>query len=193
MQSHDSGPSPWSSPGRPNHPQAPMGAPKKKRRFGPLAIIALIIGGLASLLIMAMMGFGILMELGVLPDAVVVTGDELSERPSDVISEAANLRDEETIEYYFGDGLSYREHGVVLTNERIIVYENLSDSGFYDNAELHEIAELETSMQDGIWKYSRIRVIRLDGSWFEFQIATDEGGDDVFVSALEEAIAESHR
>jgi len=145
-------------------------------------------GGLLALMIV---GYGILVESGVVPAVEVTSGSNMRQKDRSLLIEKGIIQPKEDIKYFYSNGfLSILEEGNILTDQRVIRYVQDETSGlqiyelFFDDIANIKLIEQGNSFIDSIYEVGSIRkdaAIRLFLSEYD-------SGDVTFIEALRNKI-----
>lgn len=145
--------------------------------------IGMVFGGLLTLV----MVFGALIEAGVLPSDRVLRGHQIPEDHFAVLMEEGIVEEGEIIEYFYSEGLlSVREGGSVLTNKRVIAYEENPDEGI-DIYQLNneEIVDVNLT-QEGDTLTFAVYTVSGQGNedWLDLWLPHEYGDAELFANAV---------
>jgi hypothetical protein len=142
-----------------------------------LGVIGLLIGG--TLLIVG----------AISPDQNVISGAEVSAGDRATLERMRLLTADERIDLFFSAGtLSIKETGVILTDQRLIVY----GSGRQDKIPLHEIVSIEfTPSEHWIDAGQFLIETETDDNLIHFNVAGQDNGDDVFFDSLRQVVTKA--
>jgi hypothetical protein len=140
---------------------------------------------LASLPVVALVGLGMLMAGGVLPDSAVLTGDKVGARHIELLRSHDLLDPDETIVMFYSAGiLSVLEDGNLLTDRRVVSYERVDEEIYLAEATYAEIAEIEILEQGGFFSETLILATTDEGDEILLLASTESDGDRRFVEEL---------
>ncbi len=154
-----------------------------------MKLVLKIIGGLFALLFLAMMGIGIMIQSGYMPDTMTKAGTEIRGKARNEILKIVSLRPNETLEYFYSFGLTYRGDGNLITSERVISWWEEDDTLLQAEADFADIASLETAMSDSEWVDSEITINLHDGTWFLIWLSAETNADKEALAYLQSQIA----
>jgi len=81
------------------------------------------LGGVFAVIILAIMGIGLAVTIGMIPETSVQTGQDLTDYQRNKLLEADIIEPGETVKYYYSDALwNVSSSGTVMTDKRIIGY-----------------------------------------------------------------------
>lgn len=153
---------------------------RKNSRFGPVAILAILIGGPLGIV---ETGY----TINAIPVDKIYTADYLWEKDIDFMKEVAFFEDdEELISFYSGALLSIKESGNILTNKKLFIYqqgedENLEEFFYY----FKDIVEIEVEYGSSYLDDSIVTVWDSYGDGFYFILPGKQKTAEKFVSKLE--------
>ncbi len=164
---------------------------EKGARDGPVKKTLKWAGMTIGLVFVASMIFGVLMDMGVVPsDRVLGPGDIPQSHYGELMAEGIIGKGEE-IEFFFSEGLtSIRAGGSILTNIRVITYQE-DDDGLVDVYEIwnQDIASVTLTQQGSTTGYSVYRVLAYDEEvWLELWLPHEYGDGARFAAAVEAKI-----
>lgn len=139
---------------------------------------------IAGLFVLAV-GFGLATEMGVLPSTTVIPGERLSSSDRDWLRAQGVLTPDEKLELFYSTGLfSIREHGNLLTDKRVVVYQVWEGEFLQFGAAFQAIESVEM-IQVGDLTSDTIAVVRTrQGEEFTLVLSAEERGDTLFLGAL---------
>lgn len=143
------------------------------------------------LVFVALAVFGLLMDVGVVPSERVLDGDEVpAEHYTTLIAEEI-IDENEVIEMFYSEGLlSIREGGSILTDYRVISYQENAD----DLVDIYEIwnEDLVSVEQTQMGDAMNFSVYRVTGQgedmWLELWLPHEQGDGERFAEAIEAKI-----
>ena len=145
--------------------------------------IGMVIGGL----LFVVMVFGALIEAGVVPSDRVLRGTEIPEKHFGVLKSEGIIEEGEIIEYFYSEGLlSVREGGSVLTNRRVIAYEENLDDGL----DIYEISNEEivsvALTQEGDSLHFAVYTVngQSEDDWLDLWLPHEYGDGEQFANAV---------
>lgn len=128
------------------------------------------------------------------PSTAVIPGDELKQADREGLIGEGVVEDGERIVYFYSSGLfSVLEEGNVITDRRVISYEDLGYGLEIESASFSEIESVDLESQGDIWNDTLISVTLLDGSIFYLIASAEAGGDQRFIDELETRVEEANR
>ena len=146
-----------------------------------------LIGKGVALLLVAGYGFGILMDTGYVPSDRVQTHDEIEDKHMQVLLDEGIIEQGERIEHFYSEGLvSVREGGSVLTDRRVIAYEEWDDDELnVYQFDFDEIVSVEQIQEGDTLNYAVYSVMgETEDDYLELWLPHEHGDADRFVSAL---------
>lgn len=153
--------------------------------------IARGIGTVFGLLVIASAIFGLLMDAGVMPSDRVLEGQNIPEDHFDVLLSEGIVDKGEVIEYFYSEGLiSVREGGSILTDQRVIAYEEDENDDLYVFDIRHDdIVSVEMIQQGDALNYSVYTVTSAnDEEWLDLWLPHEHGDGERFVQAVQAKI-----
>lgn len=150
------------------------------------------IGSVFGLLIIVGAIFGRLMDAGVVPsDRVLAGGDIPGDQVATLLDEGI-IEQGEVIEYFYSEGLiSVREGGSILTDRRVIAYEEGEDDALYVyDIENDDIVSVEMIQQGDTLNYSVYTVTSTDEEdWLDLWLPHEYGDGERFAAAVQAKIS----
>ncbi len=138
-----------------------------------------------GLIMVALFSLGVLSELGVLPGISVVDGQDLSQDDKNLLIELGVVQPTEEIELFYSTGLtSISGEGNVLTDQRIISYEDIGDGLFIYSAPYDQVEEFVLFQQGDYLSDTIIEIWPENQEGFRLFLSTEDGGDQRFISAI---------
>ena len=147
----------------------------------PLALIGIIF--------LIFLGAGVMMEAGKIPDAEVVTGEQLSQEYKSVLLSNIILHKDENLLYFYSTGLfSILENdstGSLLTDKAVVMY-TVDENGKLEIYEipLGEISSMERLQEGSIILDTEYKIHSLSGDWLIVTLSTFMSGDTKFIEKL---------
>lgn len=139
----------------------------------------------AGLILIALLTLGVLSEVGVVPAISVVNGEDLSQDDKNLLLKLGVVQPSEEIELFYSAGLtSISADGNLLTDQRIISYEELGDGLFIYSTPYDEVDEFVLYQQGDYLNDTIIEIWPEAQEGFRLYLSTDEGGDQRFISAI---------
>lgn len=134
--------------------------------------------------------FAGLLVLGTIsPSTAVLSGDEIARQDLGFLRGSHIVGEEEEIILFYSAGLlSIREDGNILTNERVISYEEIDGRIAIYEAPLAEIESIITAEKGDLLSDSLLLVTRRDGNSFYLYISTENDGDIRFLQEARKRI-----
>ena len=138
-----------------------------------------LVGGLSLLLLVVSVA-------GVLPSASVTPGSELGVMDARFLQSEGLIEEGEEVVYFFTDGLvSRREHGVILTDRRLVTYWNLGrPDAVFAETPFEAIRSVDVTPSTVWYQNTYSEVTLTDGSRFTVGVGPDGGGDQAFLEEL---------
>lgn len=171
-------------------PPSALRSPMNSSRRGGMpawAIILLAIIIIGTLLIIAVCG-GLVWLGSTAPPTHVVAGTNLRDDFEQTINDLGLLEPDETIRYFYSDGLMDIEEGMYfLTDRKLVIYSNLIDPEFpAETIPLEQIYNLELE-RDTSFMFDSYIAFETDDFVYDFPVSSERGGDQRFFNALREA------
>lgn len=148
-------------------------------------------GTLIGLLVIASWVFGGLMTAGVVPSDRVLAGADIPGDQMQVLLEEGIVSKDEVIELFYSEGLiSVREGGSVLTDERVIAYEeDYDDEVAIYSIRVRDINSIEMIQEGDTLNFQVYEVASADQEdWLELWLPHEHGDADRFAAAVEAKI-----
>ena len=146
-----------------------------------------LLGKGVAVLLVAGYGFGILMDTGVVPSDRVQTHDEIEDKHMQVLLDEGLIDQGERIEHFYSEGfVSVREGGSILTDRRVIAYEEWDDDEVYvSELGFDEIISIEQTQEGDTLNYAVYSVSgEAEDDYLELWLPHENGDADRFVGAL---------
>jgi hypothetical protein len=141
----------------------------------------------AAVLVCLIAGLVILAGSGATPSDRVLAGDNIPRQQYEALVDEQIIGPDEAVEYFYSEGiLSVLEGGSVLTDRRLVVYEQ--NDGVIDVYELYfdDISAVELVQQGDLLQFSIYRVLSADEeTWLHLWLPHEFGDDKTFVAAVE--------
>ena len=154
------------------------------------ALMSLLGKGLV-LLVVAGYGFGFMIDTGYAPSDRVQTHEEIGDKHLQVLLTEGIIDQDEQIEHFYSEGLlSVREGGSILTDQRVIAYEEDEDDEIwiYEFA-FDEIVAIEQTQEGTTFDYAVYAVIgEGEDNYLELWLPHENGDAARFVGALQAKI-----
>ena len=152
-----------------------------------MKIFGIILGGIAALILLAVLALGAASELGYLPSPDTFSADEIPEKYIAQLKEVNIIEENEIVYYFYSAGFwSILEDGNLFTDRRAISYETYEDQLYVYSATYNEIEEIEMKKSDELWGTSEIEITKEDGSWFVLYADNEGDKDMLFFEGLNE-------
>ncbi len=163
--------------------------PPRSPLVGRLALI----GAIASLPFLALLVYGALLEIRLVPPDAVVQGADIAPRHIAILKDKGVLQEGERIVLaYFGGLLSVREEGSLLTNRRLVHYDDIGQGGAIESAVYSEITQIDLLSPESWSDPSSLLIFTTDGRVLTLDIAATDGGDRRFLRQLEKLANTQH-
>ena len=150
-----------------------------------------ILGSVVGVVVVALYGFGFLMDTGVVPSDRVQTHSEIADKHMDVLLTEGIIDQGEQIEHFYSEGLlSVREGGSVLTDRRVIAYaEDEDDELWIFEFAFDEIVSIEQVQEGTMFDYA-VYLVNGEGedNYLELWLPHENGDAARFVGALQAKI-----
>ena len=145
------------------------------------------IGSMVGFVLVAGMIFGMLMDAGIVPSERVLAGSDIPADQIEVLLTEGIVNEGEVIEYFYSEGLiSVREGGSILTDQRIIAYEeNENDELDIFEIRNEDVVSVELVQQGDTLNYSIYTVSTgNDDEWVDLWLPHENGDAERFVAAV---------
>ncbi len=150
-----------------------------------------ILGSVVGVVVVALYGFGFLMDTGVVPSDRVQTHSEIADKHMDVLLTEGIIDQGEQIEHFYSEGLlSVREGGSILTDRRVIAYaEDEDDELWIFEFAFDEIVSIEQVQEGTMFDYA-VYLVNGEGedNYLELWLPHENGDAARFVGALQAKI-----
>ncbi len=153
----------------------------------PMRTMLGVVGMVFALGIVALGVLGVLSDTGVMPSERVLSADEISDRDYQTLRDEGLLEQGEMVEYYFSEGLlSIKEAGSILTNYRVVAYQqNEDDSITYYSILNNEIVSVDLVEQGTATSYSVYQVNGVgEENWIYLLLPHEHGDGERFADAV---------
>lgn len=136
----------------------------------PRAWVTVVSAGALAVLLAAL-AFGAMIESGAFPDTAVVTGDELNEGVSEFLRDQGMIDEgEEILLFYSAALVSFAKDGSVLTDRRVLSYEETDGELWFASLGYEEIAEVEVQEPGGTLSEAVVAVYDEEGERFRMYV-----------------------
>ncbi len=144
------------------------------------------VGTAFGVLVMIGVVFGFLMDAGVVPSDRVLSGSDIPQDQFEVLLSEGIVEQGEVIELFYSEGLiSVREGGSLLTDRRVIAYEE----GFIYEVRNEDISSVEMTQQGDSLNYSVYTVMGEDEeNWVDLWLPHEYGDGERFANAVKAKI-----
>ena len=145
------------------------------------------IGSIFGFLVVAGMIFGKMMDAGLVPSDRVLIGSDIPSDQMEVLLSEGIVQNGETIEYFYSEGLiSVREGGSILTDNRIIAYEeDENDDLSIFEVKNKDVVSVELIQQGDSLNYSVYTVATAnEDEWVDLWLPHEHGDAERFVTAV---------
>ena len=164
-------------------------APENDDAYSPPKKSHGIFTGVIAALFIALMGFGLFIQSGAVPDTKVLAGDAVAEWQKKELAEIGVFNEREELLYMYSYGLSsLKAGGSLLTNFRVVSWmenenqELEASQLYYDQIDRVELVEQGNFLNDSLYK-----VYGADGAeweWIALYLSVEKGGNERFVEEL---------
>jgi hypothetical protein len=139
--------------------------------------------------LVALLVFGVLIKIGHIPDSLVLRGDEVPEATRKTLTEYGLISKEEELLFFYSAGVfSLLEDGNIITNRRVISYEESTSSLDIYSAPFDSILTAVVYRQGGGVEDTIIEITTTDSSNFWLYASKEEGRDKDFLQAIHSRI-----
>jgi len=153
----------------------------------PMRKIVGVVGMVFVLGFVALGVLGVLVDTGYVPSERVLSADEVSDGDYQTLRDEGLLEQGEMVEYFFSEGiLSIKEGGSILTNYRVIAYEQTEDDLIdYYSILNNEIVSVDLVEQGTATGYSVYQVNGVgDDNWIYLYLPHEYGDGERFANAV---------
>jgi hypothetical protein len=153
----------------------------------PMRRILGIVGMVFVLGFVALGVLGVLSDTGVVPSERVLSSVEIPDGDYQTLRDEGLLEQGETVEYFFSEGiLSIKEGGSILTNYRVIAYEQNEDGSIdYYSILNDEIVSVDLIEQGTATSYSVYQVSAAEeDNWIYLLLPHEYGDGERFANAV---------
>ncbi len=150
------------------------------------SLIAKLLWGVVGLAGAFVFAVGVMMEMHIVPDTKVVDGDWLREADVQFLRDHQLLAEGEEILLFYSTGLSVPEDGQYLTEDRLVSYFELPDSGelYFSEVDYENITGVRTTWSTFWIVDSTVTITTDDDYEFEIWLSPEDEGDRRFVKEL---------
>lgn len=147
-----------------------------KRSFGrKLLRVSLFFIGFLVLLLLA---FGTLIELGFFPDTITYQRPDIPERALAAVEEFFDLEEGEEVEYLYSMGFfSFRDDGQFVTDRRLGSWAQNNGELWYQDCMFEDVVALEVELHEGLLDDSYFMVETPDYEDLILAFPPEQGGD----------------
>lgn len=146
-----------------------------------------VLAGSAAALVVAVVTLGFVAESGLVPGTAVVSGEELRPGVRALLVEDGLIEEDEEILLFYSAGfLSYRADGNLLTDRRVVSYEERDGELWSAALGYEEIAAVEVEDPGGSLTDAVVGVYDEDGEGFLLLVSREADGLNRFLNRLEE-------
>lgn len=142
---------------------------------------------------MVVLGFGLMTMTGVVPSTEVQSGAEMFQKDKDTLVSSNIISVDDEILYFYSEGLtSILEGGQLLTDDRVIVYQNDENQElqiyeiYFDDIASIELTQVGSTFTDSIYQVNSYE----PDVWMQIWLSTENRGDVEFIEALRSKISE---
>jgi len=153
----------------------------------PMRKIVGVVGMVFVLGFVALGVLGVLVDTGYVPSERVLSADEVSDGDYQTLRDEGLLEQGEMVEYFFSEGiLSIKEGGSILTNYRVIAYEQTEDDSIdYYSILNDEIISVDLVEQGTATSYSVYQVNGVgEENWIYLLVPHENGDGERFANAV---------
>lgn len=138
-----------------------------------------------ALTIIVLALYGLSSTLHLTPQTAVVSGEDLSQHEIDLLVSEGLLQPGERVVLFYSEGLlSIREGGNILTEERVISYEEVDGELWVASVSYSDIEDVVLELEGDFFNDAVIAVYTASDEVFRVLASAEEGGDSVFVQEL---------
>lgn len=113
-------------------------------------------------------------------------GSELRRGQREQLAELGHVEPDERVLFFYSAGLfSVEEDGNLLTDRRVVSWEELDGERWYADARHADVADVEVEWSESLLEDTVITVHTVDGDSFGLLVSSEEGRDREFVNVLE--------
>jgi hypothetical protein len=142
-------------------------------------------GSLLGLVLLFVMGIGVMMTTGAIPDSVIKTGDELSSRMREQVEEAGILLPSDEVLLFYSYGMwSAAEGGSAITEEGLVNWIDMDGELEINRVPYAAIQSVKLS-EPGDFLTDTLLEVETENLYYYPVISTEEGGDVTFRDRLD--------
>ena len=143
------------------------------------------VGGVAVVVAVPIMIAGLAVVVGLIPATGVVSGDQLlSSNRSWLVAAGITEADEDILLFYSTGLFSIREEGNILTDHRVVSYEEVDGELYVYAAEMSSIAGYELLQESDTFTDAVVEIFTDDGDSFRIFLSGENGGDRRFIEEM---------
>ncbi len=145
------------------------------------------VGTTFGVLVLIGVVFGFLIDAGVVPSDRVLSGNDIPTDQYETLRAEGIVEAGETIEYFYSEGLiSVREGGSILTNKRVIAYEENFDDGIdIYSIETSNIVSVELTQEGDTLNFAVYTVFgEGEDDWLDLWLPHEYGDGEKFAGAV---------
>ncbi len=158
--------------------------------YRPVSRWSYIVGIPLGIIVITVTGWGLMMELGVVPSAEVLAGDEVPQKDKALLLNKGILLPNEKIQLFNSSGfISVLENGNILTDKRIISYEQQGGELQVYATPIEDVVEVKLTQKGDPTKPTMIEVWTNSGDGFLLVVPTENDGDTKFLKAIEQRLS----
>jgi hypothetical protein len=149
-----------------------------------------VLGYVGMVFVLGFIGLGILgilSDTGVVPSERVLSADEISDGDYQILRDEGLVEQGEMVEYFYSEGLlSIKEGGSILTNYRVMAYEQDEDDAIiYYSIPNNELVSVNLIEQGTATSYSVYEVIGVgEENWIYLYLPHEYGDGERFANAV---------
>ena len=164
-------------------------SPNRKLVIRKFLIFTVVIPLVLILQILIMLGFA--SRFNLTPDSKVLSNNEFSYEQKNKLVSNGILKENDTIIYFYSEGLfSILEGGSVLTENRVIIWEDVNNELLVNEINIDEIEAIETEGKGSFIEDSVYVIYKKNDKEFSMPLvlSTENGGDEKFINELYDKI-----
>ena len=156
-----------------------------------MRIVLKITAAVIGLIIAAGFALGYMMDTGAVPSDRVQSHDDIDSRHVSVLIDEGLIHYQEDVEFLYSEGLvSVREGGSVLTDRRVIAWQQIDDGRIAARQiRIDDIRGVELLRQGDTLNYAVYLVFGVDGGVLELWLPHEHGDAERFIAAIEAKIS----
>ena len=144
-----------------------------------------------AMVLLAAIGYALMIAMGVFPSTDVIDGSELSRSNSEFLIREGIVKPNETIQLFYSTGLtSILDDGNLLTDKRIISYEKIDGKLSVYAARVENVSDVKIIQNGNFLNDTIVEIWTIDGDRFRLFLSAENRGDKRFINAIKNRIGQ---